>query len=205
MDSRQNPDEDEIAKYVEKSLRVHVEVVRQSYCRVDDGALSASLDVTLRFTNSSERPVILSRKIESPNIVRVARDADAANKGEFLYAPDVMFAMAELPPDAPPFGPAPDPKLFILLAPRQSFETEVKTGVLGVTKAKGNGLLAKGSYVLQVGVSTWPYEWPNFSSKTDAQELKQRWNQYGNLATGLVYSDLAPFTLPERFKNRRCS
>jgi hypothetical protein len=116
--------------------------------------------------------------------------------------------MAELPPDAPPFGPAPDPKLFILLAPRQSFETEVQASVVGASDAgkpiKGSGLLARGSYVLQVGVSTWPYDWPDFSSKTDAQELKQRWNQYGHLAMGLVYSDVAPFTLPVRFENPRC-
>ena len=40
--------------------------------------------------------------------------------------------------------------------------------------------------------------------KTSSQELKQRWIKYGDLATGLVYSDVAPFTLPEHFKNPRC-
>ena len=65
-------------------------------------------------------------------------------------------------------------------------------------------MLANGSYVLQVGISTWPYEWPYFAVKTSAPELKQRWMKYGELATGLVYSDFAPFTLPEHFENPPC-
>src|SRR6266851_8127373 len=82
MSGRQNQDDQELTKRFEKSVTVHVDVVGQSYCHVDDEAFSASLDLRLRFSNSSDRPVILSRKIESPNIVRVARDADAANKRE---------------------------------------------------------------------------------------------------------------------------
>jgi hypothetical protein len=58
--------------------------------------------------------------------------------------------------------------------------------------------------MLQVGVYTWPYELPYFDVKTNSQELKQSWIKYGDLATGLVYSDFAPFTLPEHFKNPRC-
>jgi hypothetical protein len=50
--------------------------------------------------------------------------------------------------------------------------------------------------MLQVGVYTWPYEWPYFDVKTNSQELKQRWIKYGDLAIGLAYSDFAPLTLP---------
>jgi len=191
----------------EKLLAAHIEVVNQTYCHVDDESFDAHLDLRLQFINSSARPVILSRKIEPPYVVRVARDPQAGAKGDFLYAPEDHFAVAEFP-SGPSFGDAPDTKLFVLLAPGEKFETLVPTSVVGADDAakvkKGKGLLAKGSYFLQVGVYTWPYEWPYFDVKTTSQELKQRWIKYGDLATGLVYSDFAPFTLPDHFKNPRC-
>jgi hypothetical protein len=199
--------DDALARPTEKLLAVHGEVVKQSYCHVDDESFVASLNVRLQFRNSSEHPVILSRKIEPPPIVRAARDLQSGKRGDFLFAPDAHSTVAELP-NGPVFGDAPDMKLFVVLAPGEKFETTVRTGVFGADDAatvkSGNGLLAKGSYVLQVGISTWPYEWPYFKVKTSAQELKQRWIKYGDLATGVVYSDFAPFMLPEHFKNPRC-
>jgi hypothetical protein len=186
---------------------VHAEVVRQSYCHVDDEAFSAFLDLRLRFTNTSDHSMILARTIESPPIVRVARNLEAAQRNDFLYAPNSDFFVADIP-DAPPVGEAPDPKLVVLLPAGAGFETVVQTAVVGANDAakatKGTGLLAKGSYVLQVGIDTWPYEWPYFRSKTDSHELRRRWTKYGDLVTGLVYSDFAPFTLSERFKDPRC-
>ena len=64
--------------------------------------------------------------------------------------------------------------------------------------------LAKGSYVFQVGVTTWPYDWPNCTSKVTSQELRKRWLKYGNLVTGLVYSNFAQFNLLEHFENPPC-
>jgi hypothetical protein len=56
-------------------------------------------------------------------------------------------------PDAPSFGMAPNAKLFVILTPGQSFETLAKTSVFAATdavEASGkNGLLPKGSHVLQ--------------------------------------------------------
>jgi hypothetical protein len=199
--------DDALGRPTEPLLTAHVEVVNQSYCHVDDESFVASLNLRLQFINSSGHPVILSRKIEPPPIVRAARDLQSGEKGDFLFAPEVHFAVAELP-NGPSFGDAPDLRLFVLLAPGEKFETLVPANVFGANDAakakKGNGLLAKGSYLLQVGVYTWPYEWPYFSVKTNSQELKQRWIKYGDLAAGLVYSDFAPLTLPEHFKNPRC-
>jgi len=128
-------------------------------------------------------------------------------RSTFIYAPDAHFTVASLP-NSPHFGQAPDPKLFILLSPGESFETLIHTGVFGAYDGAkvtaGNGLLPKGSYLLQVGVPTWPYEWPYFGSKNDTQELKQRWSKYGDLVAGLLYTDFAPFTLTQQFKNPRC-
>ena len=207
VDAQRNGDDEEPTKQAGDLLRAHIDVVKQRYCRDDDEAFTASLDLRIRFTNSAGRPVILSRKIEPPPVVRVAVNADAAKKGTFIYAPDAHFTVASLP-NSPHFGQAPDPKLFILLSPGESFETLIHTGVFGAYDGAkvtaGNGLLPKGSYLLQVGVPTWPYEWPYFGSKNDTQELKQRWSKYGDLVAGLLYTDFAPFTLTQQFKNPRC-
>ena len=196
-----------LREQAEKLVTVHAEVLRQSYCHVDDEAFTAFMDVRLQFTNSSRNSVILAQDIKAP-FVHVARNAEAGQRREFLVSfDDPHFLVADLS-DAPVFGQKPDPKLFTVLSAGESFETAVQSGVFGVNDAakatKGSGLLAKGSYVLQVGVITWPYRYPWFASKTDPEELSQRWSNYGELATGLVYSDFAPFTLPEHFKNPRC-
>lgn len=191
---------------IENEVSLRIEVVGQSYCHVDDESFSARLGLRLRFTNSSDHSVILARKLVPPEVVRVARDADAGHKGDFLYAPNPDYFVNKLP-NAPRFGDAPDPKLFVVLSPGESFETVGTSGVFGandVAKAHRGGLLAKGSYVLQVGVTTWPYDWPNYTSKVTSQELRKRWLKYGNLVAGLVYSNFAQFNLPEHFENPPC-
>ena len=188
------------------SLTAQIQVIRQSYCHVDDESFAANLKLRLTFTNNSEHVVILSRKIESPTIVRVALSAEAGKKDDFVCSPDAHSTVAALP-KGPRFGATPNPKLFILLSPGEKFETEVPAAVFGASEAgtvkSRNGLLAKGNYVLQVGVHTWPYGWPYFSVETNAQDIRQRWIKYGDLAVGTVYSNFAPFTLPEHFENPR--
>lgn len=199
--------DDAIAKRVERLLSVHVEVENQTYCHIDDEAFMAKIGLKLQFVNFSDHEVILSRMIEPPPVVRVARDVQAGEDGVFLAAPEGHFAVAELP-KGPKLGDAPDEKLFVRLAPGERFETQSSTTVAGAndpqSAKKGNGLLAKGSYVLQVGIYTWPYEWPFFNVQSSAQQVKERWAKYGELATGMVYSDFAAFALPEHFKNPPC-
>jgi hypothetical protein len=195
-------------QHLETSLRLQIEIEGQSYCHVDDEAFAVTMRLALHFTNVSTHPVILSRKIESPNIVRVARDAEAAQKNDWLYDPRPVSLVATLPA-APRFGKNPDPKLFVILNPGKEFTTVVALGVFGAAEvskaAKGNGLLAKNvNYVLEVGVNTWPYDYPYFESRTTAQELKLRWRDSGDLAVGLMYSDFAPFNIPEKFDNPPC-
>jgi len=155
----------------------------------------------------SEHPVILAKRVESPPIVRAAKTIEDAEKGDFEYDPNVDYFPTELPP-SPRFGEKPDEEHFITLAPEQSYEARVISGVFGATVAakarKGSGLLAKGSHVLQLGVGAWPYQWPYFASSTDVKELSERWIKYGHLASGFVYSDFVPFAIPDTFDNPPC-
>jgi hypothetical protein len=189
----------------QKLFVVRAEVTGQTFCHVGDESFSTFLNLKLRFFNSSNYPVILSRKVRSP-IIRVARDLEAANRRDFLFALYPDFFVAEIP-SAPSFGDAPDQSLFAVLAPGETLETTAEATAIGANdpaNAGKGGLLAKGSYVFDVGIYTWPYQWPWFREKIDAKELKQRWAKYGDLATEVVYSDFAPFFLPEHFENPRC-
>lgn len=158
--------------------------------------------------NVSTKPVILSRTVEPLRTVRAARNAESASHGEFPYAPNVDSLLAKPAPDAPSFGMTPRPKLCVILAPGRRFEALAKTFVLCATdtaevKTK-NGLLQKGSYALQVSIHTGPYDWPDFTAKIDTRKLKMRWAKYGELATGFLYSDFAPLTIPGQFEGPSC-
>jgi hypothetical protein len=191
----------------ERDLSVKAGIITQSYCHVDDEAFTVRMDIKLRFTNVSEHPVILSKRVESPPIVRVARTIEDADKGDFEYDPNVDYFPIKLPP-APRFGKKPDEEHFITLAPGQSYEARVVSAVFGSTvvgkAGKGTGLLTKGSHVLQLGVGAWPYQWPYFTSSRDVKELSDRWIKYGHLASGFVYSDSVAFAIPDTFDNPPC-
>jgi hypothetical protein len=191
----------------QNDLSVNAEIAKQSYCHVDLETFSVEMEVKLRFTNVSDHTVILSRRIESPAIIRVAKTVRDAEKGDFEYAPNPDYFPNKLP-SAPQFGKSPDPKRFVILALKESYESTVISGVFGAVDAakarKGKGLLAKGDHVLQLGVDTWPYQWPHFTASADVQDVAAKWRTLGHLATGRVVSDFVHFTIPEDFKNPPC-
>jgi len=191
----------------ERDLSVNAQITTQKYCHMDDDSFAVRMEIKLRFTNVSDHPVILAKRIEDPPIVRAARSIEDAKKGNFEYDPNVDFFPGKLPP-SPRFGEKPDKEHFITLAPEQSYEARVVSGVFGAIAAskarKGSGLLAQGKHVLQLGVGTWPYDWPYFESSTDVRQLAERWSSYGHLANGILYSDLVPFSIPDKFDNPLC-
>lgn len=191
----------------DRDLSVKAEIITQNYCHVDNETFSVQMDIKLRFTNVSDRPVVLARRIESPPIVRAAKTMRDAVNGNFEYEPHPDYFVSELP-RSPRFGDKPDSKYFAILAPQQSYDVRTTSGAIGaltsVKASLASGLLVKGSHVLQFGVETWPYQWPYFDSDTDVKQLSRRWSRYGHLARGLVYSDFLIFAIPDKFDNPAC-
>jgi hypothetical protein len=111
-------------------LSLHIEVARQSYCHVDNQVFTVFMDLKMRFTNISKRPVILSRTIENPPIIHVASSIEAAQKKDFLYDPNFDYFPSDLP-DGPGFGAAPDETLFVVLPVGGNYETVAQSGVIG--------------------------------------------------------------------------
>jgi hypothetical protein len=167
----------------EGDLSLSADIVTQRYCHVDDEAFTVKMEV------------------------RAAKTVQDAEEGNFEYDPNVDYFPGDLP-ESPRFGEKPDTEHFVILTPHQGYEVTVASAVLGAvvtTKSrKASVLLAKGTHVLQLGVGTWPYQWPYFKSNTDVNRLSERWRNYGHLATGHVYSDFVNLTIPGEFDNPPC-
>jgi hypothetical protein len=189
-------------------LSLNLEIVQQSYCNLGDEEFIVGMEVKLKFTNISDHNVILSRKIENPVTVRAAKTAEAGKNHDFESDPNADFFTAHMPPSAPRFGKSPEAKYFVTLAPKESYETTVQSGLTALFDAalapKHKGLLTRGAHVLQLGVNVWPYDWPYFTARTDKEVLAKRWRNFGRLETGFIYSDFLPFTIPEKFESPRC-
>lgn len=171
----------------ESHLSMLADVVGQTSCQADNDVFVVTLTLKLRFTNIIRGPVILAREIERPGSVRVGKNAKDVQSGDFEYDPNVDYFPTTLHP-APQFSDSPDAKYFAILQPQQTYEVTVKTSLFAAedtAKAgKGTGLLSRGSHVLQLGIDSWPYQWPDYDSPVSAKELSVRWKEYGHLARG---------------------
>lgn len=171
---------------------------KRTYCHSDNTSFVVNMDVLVHLTNTSNSTLILSKRIDSPPVVRVARNSQAAKAGQYEYAPNMDTFYGETPA-VPVFGDAPSAEDFVRLAPGESFDASIQTGVFGTKEAtSGQGLVSRGAHVLLLGIDTWPYRYDI------TQGLRTKWAQFGELQTGLVYTNFIPFTIPEKFKNPRC-
>lgn len=184
-----------------RKIRVDGKVVTQTYCDARSSLYSVSMEISLRFTNLSDRPAILSRKLPSPSEVRVAKTPEALRSQMFEYNPNLDPAVARLP-RSPSLGHVPDSRYFTILRPKESFEAQVSTVVFGTQTGK-KGFVEKGKHVLQLGMETWPYQWP-ISAPIDAHKLADEWSEYGHLVTGFLYTEPIDLTIPEDFKEPPC-
>ncbi len=181
------------------ALSVTFAILAQTYCHADDESFTVRLEVRLHFTNVSDKPVILSKKIDNTDLVRVAKSVEAGDAGQFESAPNPDRLVRENPP-SPPFRDAPDPKYFVILNPRQSYDVTIQTSVFGTKgPTSEHGLINRGTHVLRLGISTWPYY-----GYADVQNLRARWARFGDLQFGSVYTNFVPFEIPQKFENPAC-
>jgi len=183
----------------DSDLTVNLKIISQKYCHNDNVSFSVLMEVRLRFTNKSNNPVILSRWIINPLIVRVAKTPDLGSFGVFE---DNAIYEGEVGKPYPHFGGHPDAKKFIVLSPGDSYDTIVQSGVVGKNSPIPEyGMVTKGTHYLQLGISTWAY----LTSPREKSDLASAWSHFGKLATGIVYSEYVPFVIPENFSNPRCN
>ena len=180
-------------------LVVTAKILSQSYCHVDDSSFGVLINVQLHFENVSDVPVILSKKIDAPSLVRVAKDGNAIKSNTFEFAPTPDRFVANNP-QTPDFGQSPSLHLFAILLPGQARDTDTQTTVIASQgNAKDAPPLRPGVHVLQLGISLWPYY-----GYDSLDELQRKWSRFGILQHGLVYTNVIPFVIPKHFKNPSC-
>jgi len=184
------------------ALKVTGKVISQAYCYGDNQVFTASMKIGLVFLNTSERPVILSRKMNPPNVTRVAATLAAAKQENFEHQTAGTAAYGHVV--EPVFGTRPDPKRFLVLAPGRSYRTEVTSGVIARFGNAGNipGSVKPGRHFLQLRVDTWPY--PTVGPET-VQSVKRVWSAFGDLSTGEVWTNFFPFSIPDHVRPVDCS
>ena len=186
----------------EPDLSVSADILSQEYCRLTPEDHEVHFSVRLTFTNVSNHRVILQREVEPPSYVHVARNVSDGQKRKFEYVFNLGFPTGLS--TAPEFGDRPDETYFITLLPGQSYEATVTTEIMVAEKSAQTGRGPGGDHVLQVALNTLPYQSGIYTNPVNAKQLSPRWSKYGHLATGWIYSDFAPFSLPEVFDDAVC-
>jgi hypothetical protein len=171
-------------------------------CSEDGVGYPVSLIIHTTVTNLSDRPLILSREFSTGSYYRVAASPEMGALGDYELEFGGLEVVAGEAPQ-PTFGPAePDPARFVLLQPRSTYETEVRTGVLAGNRAalaalapgKPGGFVLPGAHTIQTTIRTWPH---SFVKAGTAQRLRQQWRHLGDLVTADAQTPFLSFELPD--------
>jgi len=149
------------------------------------------LALKLRFRNSGEAPVILSKKALLGRII-VSRSPEDAAAGKHMQSLRYTDHPGQ---DEPGFGSDAPPDLtnFVVLRPGEVYESEESVPLMTyIPGANGPRPLpeidfSSGTYFLQIGVLTWPYV-------ADPGPIRGEWKDKGSLWTQGLLSAPMPFT-----------
>jgi hypothetical protein len=198
-------DKDGSASGHHKPTAVEVTPVHLRFCSPTPDAPVFGMDVKVRvrLTNTSARPLIVSREI--PGIVRgcVADDLTAGREGRirFHFGGEEVYSN----PKSPKFGSRPDAARFAVLSPGQSLEGASHFGLIvrtGSGPSMKRAVTVGSQYAVAVDVPTWPYPW---MSKEEVERLRERWRAVGDLITDELESGFFVVTVPGDARPEECN
>lgn len=162
-----------VAAQPTSQLQLTAEILEQTYCSVRAEAISLELKIRLRYTNLSPHPVILYKGHDLFFQTKIRSEPDATGRSYQVHLINMHYFDEEFERiDAR--SPS---KVFVTLAPNQSFERQLTKGI-GVTeqsKERSSTSVYPGGHTLQLIVSTW-YQSPKL-----AEQLRQQWRRKGFL------------------------
>jgi len=156
-------------------LVLTAKILGQYSCRVNQNLGNLELRVQLQFTNVGEKKLILYKGHDLFYQTRIRR---VASGGATSDAYEVSLLNSRYFDEQPEKIDQPTPgKVFTIIQPGATFETEVRIGVavVGSNINRGNHALKEGEHSLQLIVSTW------YKSKSLAQKMRQLWQRKGLL------------------------
>jgi hypothetical protein len=156
-------------------LVLRTKILSYRYCRVNPNLGNLELRVQLQFTNVGDQKLILYKGHDLFYQTKFRRVATGGATGD---AYEVTILNSRYFDEQPEKIDQPTPgKVFVILQPGATFETEmtVGVGVVGSGVNRGNHALREGEHSLQLIVSTW------YKSKSLAQKMREQWQRKGLL------------------------
>jgi hypothetical protein len=167
-------------KQSQPHLKLTTSTMKQQYCRDEEsGQNTLRLVLQLRYENIGQLPIILYKGSGVINREMVSLNYDDAANGK--YAINILPSVYVQGTPEISGSNVPD-KYFVVLPSGGVFEKTATTECVIFLKERNDrnygGAVSSGEYLLQVGVSTFPY------SDTSAATLRNRWQ-----ANGILWSD----------------
>ena len=156
-------------------LVLRTKILSYYYCRVNQNLGNLELRVQLQFANDGEQKLILYKGHDLFYQTRIRR---VATGGATNDAYEVNILNSRYFDEQPEKIDQPTPgKVFTILQPGATFETEMTIGVavVGGNLNRGNHAIKEGEHTLQLIISTW------YKSKGLAQKMRQQWQRKGLL------------------------
>jgi hypothetical protein len=168
------------------------ELVGTRYCYGDTEVYSVWLKLRMKYVNRTHKTLILDKEIGKAWYgEKVARNLDELAAGKYEYNPNIdwFFSDKDKLPDKPKSdSPSSD---FVVLAPGETFVTEINTGVVAQYENPKNfsGSIRSGVHVLQLELSAWNHP-------GEASAFAESWRKFGELVTGVIKTEPLEIRIP---------
>ena len=155
-------------------LVISAELLSQQYCANSPGMTTMQMRLRLRYTNAGAQKIILYRGDDLFYQAKIR--AVKVEVGARPYEIAVLNARYLEVENEPVEQPSPN-KLFIILQPGASYETETTVGVglVPPSATRDRHAIFEGEHTLQLVVSTW------YRSPALAAKLRGQWQRKGFL------------------------
>jgi hypothetical protein len=170
----------------EQSLTISARIVSRQYCANSPEMMTLQMRLQLRYTNTGSQKLILYRgdDLFYQAKIRASRPAGGTKPYEIAVLNARYLEVENEPVEQPSPG-----KLFVILQPGASYETEIMVGVgvAGQSAARDRHAIMEGEHTLQIIVSTW------YRSQSLAEKLRRQWQRKGFLWSRTIASNEITF------------
>jgi hypothetical protein len=159
-------------------LLLEPEVIETRYCTERKGAITLRVTLQLRYTNTSEAPIIipLFMRILSWQLFENAAGIESNRPDLSLsFRPYQVLDSSQLDRTKP------DPKLFRTIGPQSSMELQMEVLIPLFPEGRDKRRLGKDHY-LRVEMDTWA------DPKHSGEPFRRAWEAYGRFLTGRFWS-----------------
>lgn len=170
----------------DQSLVLNASIAGQQYCANSPSMGTLQLRVHLRYTNAGNQKLILYRGDDLFYQAKIR--GRALEAGAKPYEIAVLNARYLEQENEPIEQPAPG-RLFVILPPGSSYETDTMVGIglVGANSTRDRHAILEGEHTLQLIVSTW------YRSGKLAEKLRQQWQRKGFLWSAPLMSNAISF------------